>query len=219
MANTLFDLAQAYLNQGMPNISPIFQPTPPTIGPITTMPVVPEEEKVVKLGGNEGFSVYNPDPNMTRTQRDYINPFPFDPMDNFGTPDYGYIEEATHTSIPGVVPSKHIDYSFMEVGQEIYKFPLMTTSWCDNLIADCELFKSWTEECETETRRIYMKQLGRISEWEQIFKSCIPFSYLSSKFEKFLYVLSKDFSDSFQLYFSFTILKLLFPSHLKKFPI
>ena len=47
MANTLFDLAQAYLNQGMPSISPIFQPTPPTIGPITTMPVVPEEEKVV----------------------------------------------------------------------------------------------------------------------------------------------------------------------------
>ena len=84
MANTLFDLAQAYLNQGMPSISPIFQPTPPTIGPITTMPVVHEEEKVVKLGGNEeGFSVYNPDPNTTRTQRDYINPFPFDPMDNF----------------------------------------------------------------------------------------------------------------------------------------
>jgi len=94
MANNLFDLAQAYLNQGMPDIGGIFPPPPPTIGPITTMPVVPEEEKVVKLGGNpEGFSVYNPDPNMTRTKRDYINPFPFNPDDNLGTSDYGYIEE------------------------------------------------------------------------------------------------------------------------------
>lgn len=102
MANTLFDLAQAYLNQGMPSISPIFQPTPPTIGPITTMPVVPEEEKVVKLGGNEeGFSVYNPDPNMTRTSRDYVNPFPYDPMDDFGTPDYGYIQEP-RKGLPGL---------------------------------------------------------------------------------------------------------------------
>ena len=101
MANNLFDLAQAYLNQGMPNIGGIFPPPPPTIGPITTMPVVPEEEKVVKLSGNEGFSVYNPNPNMTRTQRDYINPFPFDPMDNFGTPDYGYIEEP-RKGIPGL---------------------------------------------------------------------------------------------------------------------
>ena len=75
MANTLFDLAQAYLNQGMPNISPIFQPTPPTIGPITTMPVVPEEEKVVKLGGNEeGFSVYNPN----QTCLLYTSPSPRD---------------------------------------------------------------------------------------------------------------------------------------------
>ena len=102
MANTLFDLAQAYLNQGMPSISPIFQPTPPTIGPITTMPVVPEEEKFVKLGGNEeGFSVYNPDPNMTRTSRDYVNPFPYDPMDDFGTPDYGYIQEP-RKGLPGL---------------------------------------------------------------------------------------------------------------------
>jgi len=94
MANNLFDLAQAYLNQGMPDISGIFPPPPPTIGPITTMPVVPEEAEVVKLGGNEeGFSVYNPDPNMTRTSRNYVNPFPYDPMDDFGTSDYGYIEQ------------------------------------------------------------------------------------------------------------------------------
>jgi len=104
MANTLFDLAQAYLNQGMPSISPIFQPTPPTIGPITTLPVVPEEEEVIRLGGGGGgdnFSVYNPDPNRTRTQRDYINPFPFNPDDNLGTPDYGYIEQP-RKGIPGL---------------------------------------------------------------------------------------------------------------------
>ena len=40
MANTLFDLAQAYLNQGMPSISPIFTntgiPAPTTIQPVPT---------------------------------------------------------------------------------------------------------------------------------------------------------------------------------------
>ena len=95
MANTLFDLAQAYLNQGMPSISPIFQPTSPSIGPITKLPIETDEPVVDSLlprpGGNEeGFSVYNPDPNMTRTSRNYVNPFSFDPMDNFGTSDYGY---------------------------------------------------------------------------------------------------------------------------------
>ena len=37
---TLAQLAQAYLNQGLPSISGIFQPSPPTIGPI--LPVEPE---------------------------------------------------------------------------------------------------------------------------------------------------------------------------------
>ncbi len=94
---TLAQLAQAYLNQGLPSISGIFQPSPPTIGPITKLPIEPEPgitpQLLQPMGGNEeGFSVYNPDPNMTRTFKDYVNPFPFDPMDNFGTPDYGYIE-------------------------------------------------------------------------------------------------------------------------------
>jgi hypothetical protein len=96
MANNLFDLAQAYLNQGMPDISGIFPPPPPTIGPITRPEPIPGPvAKILPVrGGNEeGFSVYNPDPNRTRTSRNYVNPFPFDPMDNFGTPDYGYIEE------------------------------------------------------------------------------------------------------------------------------
>lgn len=94
--DTRFGLPQSmvdYLNQGLPDIYQNIY-NPPSIGPITKLPIEPEEEEVVKLGGNEeGFSVYNPDPNMTRTSRNYVNPFPYDPMDDFGTPDYGYIEE------------------------------------------------------------------------------------------------------------------------------
>jgi len=99
--DTRFGLPQAvadYLNQGLPDIyQNIDNPPPATIGPITTMPV--ESKPLVdplypQTGGNEeGFSVYNPDPNMTRTSRNYVNPFPYNPMDDFGTSDYGYIEE------------------------------------------------------------------------------------------------------------------------------
>jgi hypothetical protein len=41
MANTLFDLAQQYLQQGLPDITGIFPPPPKTIGPV--LPVLPEE--------------------------------------------------------------------------------------------------------------------------------------------------------------------------------
>ena len=30
---------------------------------------------------------------MIRTQRDYVNPFPFNPDDNLGTTDFGYVEQ------------------------------------------------------------------------------------------------------------------------------
>jgi len=43
MANTLFDLAQEYLNQDLPDISGIFPPPPKTIGPV--LPFLPEAEK------------------------------------------------------------------------------------------------------------------------------------------------------------------------------
>ena len=57
-------------------------------------PAINPIEKLSVPGGNEeGFSVYNPDPNMTRTSRNYVNPFPYDPMDDFGTSDYGYVEQ------------------------------------------------------------------------------------------------------------------------------
>ena len=93
MANTLFDLAQAYLNQGMPNISPIFQPNQPTVGP--ALPVIPIDGD--KDGSGDiiiptGFTDTD-NPNMIRTQRDYVNPFPFNRDDNLGTTDYGYIEQ------------------------------------------------------------------------------------------------------------------------------
>ena len=97
--DTRFGLPQAvadYLNQGLPDIYQNIY-NPPSIGPITKMPV--ESKPLVdplypQTGGNaEGFSVYNPDPNMTRTSRNYVNPFPYDPMDDFGTSDYGYVEQ------------------------------------------------------------------------------------------------------------------------------
>jgi len=65
-------------------------------------PAISPVEKLSVSGGNEdGYSVYNPDPNMTRTSRNYVNPFPYDPMDDFGTSDYGYIEEP-RKGIPGL---------------------------------------------------------------------------------------------------------------------
>jgi|14_taG_2_1085336.scaffolds.fasta_scaffold31156_2 hypothetical protein len=92
---TLAQLAQQYLNQGLPSISGIFQPRGPSIP--TPVPVAPEPGITPRLlqpmgGGGDGFSVYNPDPNSI-SNKNYINPFPYDPMDDFGTSDYGYIEE------------------------------------------------------------------------------------------------------------------------------
>jgi len=94
--DTRYGLPQSmvdYLNQGLPSI---YQP--PTVDPIDSQPI--EEDQVLEelypqnyQGGGDGYSVYNPDPNMTRTKRNYVNPFPYDPMDDFGTPDYGYIEQ------------------------------------------------------------------------------------------------------------------------------
>jgi len=106
--DTKFGLPQSvadYLNQGLPDIyQNIYNPPPATIGPITKMPVEPGPVASLypQTGGNEeGFSVYNPDPNMTRTKKNYVNPFPYDPMDDFGTSDYGYIEQP-RKGIPGL---------------------------------------------------------------------------------------------------------------------
>jgi hypothetical protein len=106
--DTRFGLPQSvadYLNQGLPDIyQNIYNPPPATIGPITKMPVEPGPVASLypQTGGNEeGFSVYNPDPNMTRTKKNYVNPFPYDPMDDFGTSDYGYIEQP-RKGIPGL---------------------------------------------------------------------------------------------------------------------
>ena len=70
---TLFDLAQAYLNRALPETFK-YDRTPP-IGIPTPVPSPLPPEPIKKLptpGGNaEGFSVYNPDPNRTRTKDDY----------------------------------------------------------------------------------------------------------------------------------------------------
>jgi len=84
-----------YLNQGLPSISGIFQPSEPSI----STPVENEEKILEELypqnvsSGGDGYSVYNPDPNMTRTSRNYVNPFPYNPTDiDFQSSDYGYID-------------------------------------------------------------------------------------------------------------------------------
>ena len=66
---TLADLARQYLNQALPDISGIFQPTTDT--PVEETPV---EETVsgitpqlLQQTGKDDFSVYNPDPNRVRT--------------------------------------------------------------------------------------------------------------------------------------------------------
>ena len=96
---TLAELAQAYLNQGLPSISGIFQPQAATpVTPVEETPVIsnmgitPQLLQPMGGGGGNDFNVYNPNPSTTRTSRNYINPFPYDPMDDFGTPDYGYID-------------------------------------------------------------------------------------------------------------------------------
>ena len=98
--DTRFGLPQAvanYLNQGLPDIYQNIY-NPPSIGPITKLPVEPDNPLVDPLypqtGGNaEGFSVYNPDPNRTRTQ------------DNYSPYAYRQASERSYIGAPG-------DYSY-----------------------------------------------------------------------------------------------------------
>ena len=70
-----------YLNQGLPSISGIFSNAPTTTTPVVDdtedAPTGLTAEQLALLypqnvgGGGDGFSVYNPDPNKTRTQSDY----------------------------------------------------------------------------------------------------------------------------------------------------
>lgn len=84
-----------YLNQAMPDISGIFTnntttPDDPTNDPVTDPEPGVTPQLLELMGGGDNYSVYNPDP--TRTRTNYINPFPFNPDNNLGTSDYGYIE-------------------------------------------------------------------------------------------------------------------------------
>ena len=55
MANSLFDLAQAYLNQGMPSISPIFQ----TSNVVTPNNSVVPVENILPINTNTGAQLYD----------------------------------------------------------------------------------------------------------------------------------------------------------------
>ncbi len=69
---TLFDLAQQYLNRALPET---FRYAPRTPPPVTVPPQDPNAPTARILpmpsGGGDGFSVYNPDPNRTRTSDQY----------------------------------------------------------------------------------------------------------------------------------------------------
>jgi len=109
---TLFDLAQQYLNRALPETFKYDRT--PRIGiptPVPT-PVVPEPIKKIlpRPGGNEeGFSVYNPDPNRTRTEDQY-SPYAYNramrDTDKFGqtvgpNPDLYY--QPPLKGIPGAI--------------------------------------------------------------------------------------------------------------------
>jgi hypothetical protein len=72
---TLYDLAMQYLNQSLPKTFK-YDRTPPIGTNPPTQPGFPAEpiKKILPVqgGGGDGFSVYNPDPNRTRTQDNYL---------------------------------------------------------------------------------------------------------------------------------------------------
>ena len=110
---TLFDLAQQYLNRALPETfkydrTPPIGTNPPGLFP--QPPVKPVEKILPRPGGNEeGFSVYNPDPNRTRNESNY-NPRTYNKVmrdtDKFGetvmpNPDLYY--QRPLEGIPGMV--------------------------------------------------------------------------------------------------------------------
>jgi len=105
--DTRFGLPQSmvdYLNQGLPDIYQNIYNPPPAPVPDEDEGEFSEElslQNVSSGRGGDGYSVYNPDPNMTRTSRNYVNPFPYDPMDDLQTSDYGYVEQP-RKGIPGL---------------------------------------------------------------------------------------------------------------------
>jgi hypothetical protein len=72
---TLFDLAQQYLNRALPETFRYGPRTPTTPPPVTVPPQDPNAPTARILpmpsGGGDGYSVYNPDPNRTRTEDNY----------------------------------------------------------------------------------------------------------------------------------------------------
>jgi len=69
---TLFDLAQQYLNRALPETFRYDRTNQPAIPTPVSTPVVPEPKKLLPVqSGSDNFSVYNPDPNRTRTPDRY----------------------------------------------------------------------------------------------------------------------------------------------------
>ena len=130
---TLYDLAMQYLNQSLPKTFEYGKTNPPTIGPV--LPVQPGKpiEKLLPRpgGGGDGFSVYNPDPNMTKGKDNYNerpyksalynNSFPMmgDPEANIAT---GALNADGLMSYPGDKPPTGIEKLIgMLPGQQVLK--------------------------------------------------------------------------------------------------
>ena len=111
---TLFDLAQQYLNRALPETFRYDRTPPIGTNPPGLFPQPPVKKPIEKIlprpGGNEeGFSVYNPDPNRTRTEDQY-SPYAYNramrDTDKFGqtvgpNPDLYY--QPPLKGIPGAI--------------------------------------------------------------------------------------------------------------------
>ncbi len=71
---SLYDLAMQYLNQSLPKTFKYDRTNQPGTNPpglFPQPPVKPIAKILPVQGGSDNFSVYNPDPNRTRTQDNY----------------------------------------------------------------------------------------------------------------------------------------------------
>ena len=99
-----------YLNQGLPSISGIFSNVPTTTTPVvddtedTPTGLTPEQLALLYPqnvgGGGDGFSVYNPDPNMTRTSKNYNSRPAYEAAfgTNLGDPEFNRATGALNSS-------------------------------------------------------------------------------------------------------------------------
>ena len=123
---TLYDLAMQYLNQSLPKTFKYDRTNPPTIGPVIPVQPEPIKKLLPRPGGNEeGFSVYNPDPNRTRNESNYnaraymkANPSEFFDLNNPN--EMSGLDPKQLKGIPGAA-ANYLKNSFIGKGLEYLK--------------------------------------------------------------------------------------------------